>query len=41
MDILDKVKQIVADQLGIDEDEVLPEASLLTIWVLIPSMLSS
>ena len=29
MDILDKVKQIVADQLGIDEDEVLPEASFI------------
>lgn len=29
MEILDKVKQIVADQLGIDEDEVLPDASFI------------
>lgn len=29
MEILDKVKQIVADQLGIDEDEVLLDASFI------------
>ncbi|MDI3540575.1 Acyl carrier protein [Koleobacter methoxysyntrophicus] len=29
MEILDKIKQIVADQLGIDEDEVVPEASFI------------
>ncbi|HHY04604.1 MAG TPA: acyl carrier protein [Thermoanaerobacterales bacterium] len=29
MELLDKVKQIIADQLGIDEDEVTPEASFI------------
>jgi len=28
-EILAKIKQIVADQLGIDEDEVVPEASFI------------
>jgi len=28
-EILAKIKQIVADQLGIDEDEVAPEASFI------------
>ena len=25
MEVLDRIKQIIADQLGIDEDEVVPE----------------
>ncbi len=29
MELLDKVKQIIADQLGIDEDEVVPDASFI------------
>ena len=29
VELLDKVKQIIADQLGIDEDEVTPEASFI------------
>jgi len=29
MEILDKIKEIVAEQLGIDEDEVVPEASFI------------
>jgi acyl carrier protein len=29
MDVLNKIKQIVADQLGIDEDDVVPEASFI------------
>ena len=29
MEVLDKIKQIIADQLGIDEDEVVPEASFI------------
>ncbi|HHW02905.1 MAG TPA: acyl carrier protein [Thermoanaerobacterales bacterium] len=29
MEILDKVKRIIAEQLGIDEDEVVPEASFI------------
>lgn len=29
MEILDKVKEIIADQLGIDEDEVVPGASFI------------
>ncbi|MGI6484944.1 MAG: acyl carrier protein [Thermoanaerobacterales bacterium] len=26
MELIDKIKQIIADQLGIDEDEVVPDA---------------
>ena len=29
MDIFEKVKKIVVDQLGVDEDEVTPEASFV------------
>mgnify|MGYP000869580705 FL=1 len=29
MEVLDTIKQIIADQLGIDEDEVVPEASFI------------
>jgi acyl carrier protein len=29
MEVLDKIKEIIAEQLGIDEDEVVPEASFL------------
>ena len=29
MEILDKVKEMIADQLGIDEDEILPDASFI------------
>ncbi|MDD4568514.1 MAG: acyl carrier protein [Tepidanaerobacteraceae bacterium] len=29
MEVLDNIKQIIADQLGIDEDEVIPEASFI------------
>ncbi|ADL07820.1 acyl carrier protein [Thermosediminibacter oceani] len=29
MEILDRVKKIIADQLGVDEDEVVPEASFI------------
>lgn len=29
MEILEKIKRIVADQLGIDEDDVVPEASFI------------
>lgn len=29
MEILDRIKQIVADQLGIDEDQIVPEASFI------------
>lgn len=29
MEILDKIKRIIAEQLGIDEDEVVPEASFI------------
>jgi acyl carrier protein len=29
MEILDKIKKIIADQLGIDEDDVVPEASFI------------
>jgi acyl carrier protein len=29
MEILERVKKIIADQLGIDEDEVVPEASFI------------
>jgi len=29
MEVLDKIKEIIADQLGIDEDEVVPEASFI------------
>lgn len=29
MEVLDKVKEIIADQLGIDEDEVVPGASFI------------
>ncbi|KXG77231.1 Acyl carrier protein [Fervidicola ferrireducens] len=29
MEVLEKVKKIIADQLGIDEDEVVPEASFI------------
>ncbi|MCF6095812.1 acyl carrier protein [Thermovorax subterraneus] len=29
MEVLEKIKRIIADQLGIDEDEVVPEASFI------------
>ncbi|SHM09302.1 acyl carrier protein [Caldanaerovirga acetigignens] len=29
MEVLEKIKKIIADQLGIDEDEVVPEASFI------------
>ncbi|AYO30432.1 MAG: acyl carrier protein [Thermoanaerobacteraceae bacterium] len=29
MEVLDKIKRIIAEQLGIDEDEVVPEASFI------------
>ncbi len=29
METLDRIKQIIADQLGIDEDQVVPEASFI------------
>ncbi|MGI5857893.1 MAG: acyl carrier protein [Tepidanaerobacteraceae bacterium] len=29
MEVLDRIKQIIADQLGIDEDEVVPGASFI------------
>jgi len=29
MEILDRIKQIIADQLSIDEDQVVPEASFI------------
>ncbi|MDN5331138.1 MAG: acyl carrier protein [Tepidanaerobacteraceae bacterium] len=29
MEVLERVKKIIADQLGIDEDEVVPEASFI------------
>lgn len=29
MDIFEKIKELVADQLGIDEDEVTPETSFI------------
>ncbi|WP_422445892.1 acyl carrier protein [Thermoanaerobacterium sp. DL9XJH110] len=29
MEVLDKIKKIIADQLGIDEDDVVPEASFI------------
>ncbi|MCG0274647.1 MAG: acyl carrier protein [Thermosediminibacteraceae bacterium] len=29
MEILDRVKRIIADQLGVDEDDVVPEASFI------------
>lgn len=29
METLDKIKEIIAEQLGIDEDEVVPEASFI------------
>jgi acyl carrier protein len=29
MEVLDRVKQIIADQLSIDEDQVVPEASFI------------
>jgi len=29
VEILDRIKQIVADQLGIDEDQIVPEASFI------------
>ncbi len=29
MDIMEKVKKIVVDQLGVDEDKVVPEASFV------------
>jgi len=29
MEILDKIKEIISEQLGIDEDEVVPEASFI------------
>ncbi|WP_370642641.1 acyl carrier protein [Tepidanaerobacter sp. GT38] len=29
MEILDRVKQIIADQLSIDEDQIVPEASFI------------
>lgn len=29
MEILDKVKEMIADQLGIDEDEISPDASFI------------
>lgn len=29
MEPLDKIKEIIAEQLGIDEDEVVPEASFI------------
>ncbi|MDI3534551.1 MAG: acyl carrier protein [Thermosediminibacterales bacterium] len=29
MEVLDKIKKIVADQLGIDEDDVVPEAHFI------------
>ncbi|MFY9218341.1 MAG: acyl carrier protein [Tepidanaerobacteraceae bacterium] len=29
MEILDRIKQIIADQLGIDEDQIVPEAAFI------------
>jgi acyl carrier protein len=29
VEVLDKIKRIIAEQLGIDEDEVVPEASFI------------
>ena len=34
MEILDRMKHIIANQLGIDEDEVTPEFLLWMTWVL-------
>lgn len=28
-EVFDRIKQIIADQLGVDEDEVVPEASFI------------
>lgn len=33
--MLEKMKEIIADQLGVSEDEVTLEASLKKIWMLI------
>ena len=35
MDVYSKVKEIIVDQLGIEEEDVAPDASLLMIWALI------
>jgi acyl carrier protein len=29
VEILDRIKQIIADQLGIDEDQIVPEAAFI------------
>jgi len=29
VEVLDRIKQIIADQLGIDEDQIVPEASFI------------
>lgn len=29
MEVFDKIKEIIADQLGIDEDDITPDASLI------------
>ena len=36
MSVEEKVKEIIVDQLGVDEKQVKSEASLLMIWVPIP-----
>ena len=32
-EIFDKLKELVVDQLGVEEDEVTMEASMQTLWI--------